>query len=424
MMISIINGALPLIMAAYLFYFRRDHGLNSLLLMIVFLSYLAFATNYETYGLDFDLYRYLHKFIGMLTVVGLVHHVFKNNLTTLNNSVFYLLLMFLLVIGISYFGNDLYMPYYLHYARNFLFISLLVLFIYLKLDTNKKVDELLQFIVGLVLILSIFSIIESMFQFDIRVNLFYSNPNYLAIALMLGFSILLFIKTEFKIMKLILVAIAIFLTKSDAVFIGIVILLLLYAFKNRGEVSSNLFFTGLMILAISSSALFYQKIAKIYHNEVRVALAKTALNAYSDNLINGIGYGQFRTQYYKYIDDEILKNMELNTAVLSYDMNLTDKFIQNKGMTRNTEKMTHNDLVKIIAELGSMGIVFLLLYFYKLRFELRELFSNSQEYFYISLSLLIGSLTFSLFHNNITSFVFWFILFLPFIINRNYLKRA
>ena len=95
MMISIMNGALPLIMATYLFYFRRDRGLNSLLLMIVFLSYLAFATNYETYGLDFDLYRYLHKFIGMLTVVGLVYHVFKNNITILNNSVFYLLLMFL-----------------------------------------------------------------------------------------------------------------------------------------------------------------------------------------------------------------------------------------------------------------------------------------------------------------------------------------
>ena len=123
MMTSIINGALPLIMTAYLFYFRRDRSLNNLLLMIVFLSYLAFATNYETYGLDFDLYRYLHKFIGMLAVAGLAHHLFKNNLTTLNNSVFYLLLMFLLVIGVSYFGNDLYMPYYFHYARNFLFIS-------------------------------------------------------------------------------------------------------------------------------------------------------------------------------------------------------------------------------------------------------------------------------------------------------------
>jgi len=423
-MVNIINSTLPLIMIAYLFYFRRDRSLNNLLLMTLFLSYFAFATNYTNYGLDFDLYRYLHKFIGVLAVVGLVHHVFKNNITILNNGVFYLLLMFLLAIGVSYFGNELNIQHYLHYVRNFLFISLLVLFIYFKLDTNKKVDELLRFIVGLVLILSIFTIIQGIFMGNVtRVKLFYSNPNYLAIALMFGFSILLFIKTEFKIMKLGLVTSAIFITQSDAVIVGIVILLLLYAFKNRGRFSS-IFFTGLMILAISSSALFYQKIDEIYHNEVRVLLAKTGLNAYSDNLINGIGYGQFRTQYYKYVDDKFLKNLEIHTAVLSYDVNLTDKYIQDHEMTRNTEKMTHNDLIKIIAELGSLGIVFLLFYLYKLYFGLRELLNNSREYFYISLSLLIGSLTFSLFHNNITSFVFWFILFLPFIMNRNYLKRT
>ena len=104
-MVNIINSTLPLIMIAYLFYFRRDRSLNNLLLMTLFLSYFAFATNYTNYGLDFDLYRYLHKFIGVLAVVGLVHHVFKNNITILNNGVFYLLLMFLLAIGVSYFGN-------------------------------------------------------------------------------------------------------------------------------------------------------------------------------------------------------------------------------------------------------------------------------------------------------------------------------
>jgi hypothetical protein len=423
-MMSIINSTLPLIMIAYLFYFRRGRSLNNLLLMTLFLSYFAFATNYTNYGLDFDLYRYLHKFIGVLAVVGLVHHVFKNNITILNNGVFYLLLMFLLAIGVSYFGNELNIQHYLHYARNFLFISLLVLFIYFKLDTNKKVDELLRFIVGLVLILSIFAIIQAVFTDDrARVQLFYSNPNYLSVALMFGFSILLFIKTEFKVMKLVLVAFVILSTKSHAVLVSSVILLLLYAFKNRGAVSPNSFFMGLIILIISSSVFFHQKIAEIYHNEVRVSLAKIAFNAYSGNLVNGIGYGQFRTQFYKYTNNEVLKNSEVNTAVLSYDSSLSDRFIKNLGMTRNMEKMTHNDLFKIISELGSLGVAFILCYFYKLYFKLGILFKNSQEYFYISLSLLIGSLIFSLLHNNITSFVFWFILFFPFVVNRNYLKQ-
>ena len=84
-MMSIINSTLPLIMIAYLFYFRRDRSLNNLLLMTLFLSYFAFATNYTNYGLDFDLYRYLHKFIGVLVVVGLAHHVFKNNTVKCKN---------------------------------------------------------------------------------------------------------------------------------------------------------------------------------------------------------------------------------------------------------------------------------------------------------------------------------------------------
>ena len=120
--------------------------------------------------------------------------------------------------------------------------------------------------------------------------------------------------------------------------------------------------SALLIIIVANGFLFHQRISDIYHNEVRVSLAKVAINAYSDNLVNGIGYGQFRTQYYKYVDDAILKNNELNKAVMSYDASLTDSFIEDKGMTRNTEKMTHNDLAKIIAELGSIGIVFLLFY--------------------------------------------------------------
>lgn len=422
-MTNIINGILPLVMIAYFFHFRRERNLNNLLLIMVFLSYFAFATNYEKYGLDFDLYRYLHKFIGVLAIVGLAHHVFKNNLAILNNSVFYLLLTFLLAIGASYFNNDLHISHYLHYARNFFFLSLLVLFIYLKLDTNQKVDELLHFSTGLILILAVAAIIEVYGSWGNRVTLFYSNTNYLAIALMFGFSTLLFVETKFRIVKLGVVALAIFFTQSDAALVGVIILLLLYLFKKTALFSPNLFFTGLAVLIISSGILFHQKIVEIYHGEVRVALAKTALNGYNDNPINGIGYGQFRTQYHKYVDGEILKNLELHTAVLSHDASLTDEFIRSKGMARNMEKMTHNDLMKIIVELGSIGLGFLLFYFYKLYFELKKLFDSNQEYFYISLSLLVGSLIFSLFHNNITSFVFWFVLFLPFIINRNYLKK-
>ena len=90
----------------------------------------------------------------------------------------------------------------------------------------------------------------------------------------------------------------------------------------------------------------------------------------------------------------------------------------------NQEKMTHNDLLTVVAELGLLGLAFLVFLFYKLYLELRRLLLHDHRYFYLSFSLICGSLIFSQFHNNLTSFVFWFVIFIPFIMNRNYEKTA
>ena len=89
---------------------------------------------------------------------------------------------------------------------------------------------------------------------------------------------------------------------------------------------------------------------------------------------------------------------------------------------KNKEIMTHNDVLTIVAELGLLGIACTVFLFYKLYIELQKLLLHNKQYFFLSISLIGSSLIFSLFHNNLTSFVFWFILFIPFIINRNYIK--
>ena len=152
---SILNGGLPFIFIGYFFYFRINNNVNNIFLILIFLSYFVFATNYENYGLDFDLYRYIHKTIGVLTIVSLIHHVIINKLSVFDSKVFYLLSFFFFAIGLSFFGNDLYLPHYLHYSRNFLFIFLVVLFIFFKLEEKKNIDELFQFIVDITLIFSI-----------------------------------------------------------------------------------------------------------------------------------------------------------------------------------------------------------------------------------------------------------------------------
>ena len=154
------------------------------------------------------------------------------------------------------------------------------------------------------------------------------------------------------------------------------------------------------------------------------------------NPINGIGYGQFKRDFRLYVDQNILNmnNNEVSDVLRTY----TSKYgysasvgLQShqaspyayKPNVQGQEKMTHNDLLTIVAELGLAGVVFLIFLFYKLYAELKKLLLHSRNNFFLSIGLIGGSLVFSLFHNNLTSFVFWFILFVPFIMNRNY-ERA
>ena len=408
-MLNILMGGVPLVIIAYFCYFRKEHNSNNILVVLIFMSYMVFATNYQNYGLNFDLFRYMHKFIGIILSLSLIYYLFQNGLKVLNNPITFLLLFFLGSIFLSYINNDIYLSHYIHYVRNFIFISIITLYAFFKIRTNKDLDELFHLIVNITLILSFFVIVELIIRGNItRAFLFYPNPNYLALTLMFGFSILLFLDTKFKSFKVGLVLLAIYFTESRAVEVGVLILILIYIFKNRTLINSKFLILGCILLVIIGSIYFDKLPSKHDIRSVRIGLAQVSINAFNENMINGIGYGQFRTNFYKYVDDDVI--------ALNYQL------INTRAVTKE-EVMTHSDLWKIVAELGLFGIAFLLFYFYKLYFELKKLILYNRDYFYISISLIIGSLTFSMVHNNITSFVFWFILFLPFIMNGIYNKE-
>ena len=155
----------------------------------------------------------------------------------------------------------------------------------------------------------------------------------------------------------------------------------------------------------------------------RLVISKIVLNAFSENPINGLGYGQFHTHFYQYVDQDIIdmQNYEFQDAIQSFDESVSDEELLFEGITnRALEKMTHNDFYTVIAELGLVGLAFLIFLFYKLYAELKKLLLYSRNNFFLSIGLIVGSLIFSMLHNNLTSFVFWFVLFVPFIMNRNY----
>jgi len=408
-MVNIINSTLPLIMIAYLFYFRRDRSLNNLLLMTLFLSYFAFATNYTNYGLDFDIFRYLHRGIGVLVAIALVIYIYRGRVNVFKEQTVIILTLFLLTLLLSFIGNDIYMAYYIHYIRNFIFIALIVTYLYFILDTDEKLQELFQLVIAITALLSLFVVIE-VFQMGWgRAWLFYSNPNYLGYALLPGLVLVIFSKQNYKQLIVPLIIFSIFATGSRAAELSAVFIVLLFVFFNIKQLNKAYLAVSLLIV-ISTSILFFDKIVTNQDfNGTRGVLAKISLNVFNERPINGMGYGQFRKSFGRYIDEDIRKigNIEIE-----------------KALAENAEKMTHNDFLTIVAELGLIGLVFVIFLFYKLYGELNKLLLHSRNNYFLSIGLIGGSLIFSLFHNNLTSFVFWFILFAPFIMNRNYEKTS
>ncbi len=415
-----LNAIAPLIAIGYFLFFIKNNKLNPPLVGLIFLSFLFFATNYSHYGLEVDIYRYLHRFIGAIIAVSLVVKIIKQKIPIYKDPVAILLSLFLMVLLLSSVGNDLNLPHYTHYVRNFIFIGCIVMYLYLQLDSEDKLGELYRLVIGLTAILAFFVLIE-VFQSEwSRTQLFYSNPNYLGYALLPGFILSIYSKIKYKWFFVVSILIAIFATGSNSAEIGVIFAILTLAISHRNQINKvHIFIASVLVVVFG---MFFNKIVlNLDINSTRYALSKIAINAFEENPVNGIGYGQFRTKLINYIDNDVLSldNHEINDVVLSYDNSLSDKYLRSRGIDRYLEKMTHSDLLTIISELGLLGVLFVFWVFYRLYFSLKRIKLNCNNAYFLSISLIGASLLFSLFHNNLTSFVFWFVLLLPFIIIRN-----
>jgi len=407
-----INDFIPMIVLGYFLLFLKSNHLNNFLTGLIFISYLVFATNYTNYGLEFDIYRYLHRSIGILVAIALVVHIYRYKVNIFKERVVAILTLFFMAMLLSFLGNDIYLEYYIHYVRNFVFVASIVAYLYFVLDSNDKLEELFKLIVAITILLAVFIVVEVLQIGWGRSWLFYSNPNYLGYALLPGLVLVIFSKQNYKQLIVPLIIFSIFATGSRAAELSVVFIVLLFIFFNIKQLNKSYLAVSLLIV-ISTLILFFDKIVTNQDfNGTRGVLAKISLNVFNEHPINGMGYGQFRKSFSRYVDEDIRKigNIEIEKALAEN--------------TENAEKMTHNDFLTIVAELGLIGLVFVIFLFYKLYGELKKLLLHSRNNYFLSIGLIGSSLIFSLFHNNLTSFVFWFILFVPFIMNRNYKKTS
>ena len=430
-----IIASLPFISIVWFIFFIKKNQLNNILTGLIFVSYLFFATNYQNFGTQVDIFRYVHRFIGVIAILFLLVHMVQFKVNLFKEKVPILLALFLLVILSSYFSNDIYFQYYFHYVRNFIFISAIVLYLYYFIDSNEKLEEVFNLIVSLTLLLSFFAIVEIIIVgYGSRVSLFYSNPNYFAIALIPGFTIALFSEKKILSLSSLLILFSIFASGSRSVELSAVFVLITYIyFKGFKKIY---LFPILTFIAIISTVFFDKIITNKDNSNSRFVLAKITLKIFEQHPVNGIGYGQFRKNFHQYVNLDIFEqfNHEVNYAYLANNPSSPffelkpykyhDSKLKDRIKNGYKEMMTHNDLLTVIAELGLIGLTFLIVLIYKLYLEFQKLILHNRIYCYIAISLIGSSLIFSFFHNNITSFMFWFVIIIPFIMNRNYKKHV
>ena len=154
-----IYNLIPFVLVGYFLFFLKNNHLNNVLTSLIFVSFFAFSTNYTDFKLDFDIFRYLHRTIGVLVVIALVLHIFRHRINVFKEPVIRILALFFLVLLLSFIGNEIYVKDYVHYVRNFIFISSIFVYLYYMIDSREKLEELFSLIIGITVILSCFMVL-------------------------------------------------------------------------------------------------------------------------------------------------------------------------------------------------------------------------------------------------------------------------
>jgi len=418
---SMLIKLIPFIGLGSLIFFRNFFK-HKPILVTLFLSIFFFATNFEDYGTNTHFFRFVHKFIGVVAILHLFFLIFKKRIDTSDNPIVLPLVGFFLAIIFSAVGNSLDYFSYLALLQNFIFVSLVSVYISYQISSKEDIHTLTKLILlfcGIFFIGALYDILRDMifmldgFGSQKRVSIHFSNPNFLAYYLNFCLALVVFSKLKRKLLLSTPIIFLIIFTQSLSSIGGSLVILILY-FSFKEFISLKFLIVSVFSIAIGFSYWISLKDS----NSTRMNLIEIGVNMFVNNPGNGIGYGQFKSKFQNYTDS--IKNFshEMDEVIMSHDNRVSDAFLESHGLIRKSEKMTHNDLLTIISELGIFGIAAILYIFLFLYRQLSEVYSKNKRLFYMSFSLITYSFLFSLFHNNMTSIIFWLIISFPAVINR------
>lgn len=390
MTLDLIKAIAPVFFViSWLVSYRKSHGTYLNLSLLLLASYASMSSNFSFF------YREAFQFFQLVSMVILCIHFFK--FRTFNKVMRFFLGLYLIAVSsivFSVFDMD---------ARtqilNLLAVTLVASFLSIAIRGKDEIVLLLLFLSKIAVIAACVGIFEFFACGSDRVEATFSNSNYYAYFLGLGVCVVLVGRPRFMWIKFALICAAIVMSGSRS---ALIFPFLHFAW--RGYISKRLtkkvvmFVVFVMLGTLLASAKFVRMndSKDVAGSDLeRLAFAGVAYRMALDHPLAGVGWGRFPAEFSKYAT-----KTDIIYASSGAEMDISQQ----------DRRVTHNDFMRILAELGFMAG--LLTVFYAIRIGVIA-FSIREEFFVCIFPMWMGNIFFSLTHNNLNSFIFWLIFLLP-----------
>lgn len=387
---EVFKTLVPVFLIFYWLYFVV-HAKNLKLagVTLFFTSVAAFSQNFYFF------FRELHQAIQVVLLVFAV--VYRVGIVGRFNFVFFGLILF---VCASLIWNPIDEDAMVQLLNLFVVIGV-TNYLFMCLRCDGDFDVVLKFIGVFAIIISVFGIFEYVLGVNSRVEVTFANPNYLGFYLGIGFiCVHQKLRFRFRGIGLVLIICCILLTGSRSALVLPLFVVLWANFRLHGFVHllkyivlvALLFFGVLMSGATRLSDYEEGKSS----DAERLIFSRIAKDMADDYPLTGVGWGRFVAEFsnYAYYSDAVI--------LAGGDIDATNQ----------ERRVTHNDLLRVLAELGYFAFFsVLLLFIIGLR---NVLLLKDLNSIYI-LPIWLGCIFFSLTHNNLNTAFFWFFFLLPFV---------
>lgn len=384
-------GPVP-VFFAWFFFCRRYTDKDLRFSALLFVSCFSFSQNFAFY------YREIHQLIQVCLIFFGLDYLLRMREIARFNIIFFVFLFFV-TLSLLFSGMDSDAK---TQVINLLAMFGVTNFLYSAIRSKINFQIIICFIGVISLIISVLGVLEFIL-YGGRIEVTFANPNYLAFSIGIGFC---GIYTEFngltRKISLLIVMAAILFSGSRAALVIPVLMILWHVFSVKGTIAmvKSLIFIGFSVAMISNLSLRASDVGSYEGSDAeRMVFAKIAFRMAQENPVFGVGWGRFISEFSNYNS-----NVE--------DIYLTDGVINASSQDR---RVTHNDYLRILAELGWPAFLSMLSL---IVFGFKKIIINRDSDLMVIFPIWVGTLFFSLTHNNMNSAVFWFVFMMPFFLYR------